>query len=128
MKAEIKPIVNRDKMSKHRVGDKLMQRGCDKALIRRHNQWRDEMFTPLNVAYGPNHIPDSGSCQTSIGSFKHGGGFTKVEDWKDASEPNRKLVSSWNGRTVFSARPLSSEAIDSPRLTIGAGISGTRLN
>lgn len=72
VKAEIKSIVNRDKMSKHRVGDKWTQRGCDKALIRRHNQWIDEMFTPLNVAYGPKHIPDIGSCQKSIGSFKHG--------------------------------------------------------
>ena len=116
MKAEIKEIVNMRKKISVEMSDEWMQGGPGMALIRKHRQHRDELFTPLNVALGPKHSVDVGSCRTTIGSFKHGGDFTKVEEWKTCDAPNRKLVSCWNGITVFSRRPLSESVIASLRL------------
>ena len=73
---------------------------------------RKMLFTPLNVAGGPNAEVEVGAIRTTIGKYMLGGRFTKVDRWKDVKDHKRKLQSEWQGVTVFSDKPLPEEAID----------------
>ena len=72
VKAEIHELIHTHKKKESNVGDEWVQRNPNQPIIREHNDWRRDLFTPLNVAYGPRHSLDVGTWRTTIGRFKHG--------------------------------------------------------
>ena len=95
------------------IGYSWIEHGIGRVKMREHSAARRQLFTPLNVRFGPLNKMEVGSIRTTIGKFNHGGIFTKADHWSNVKDQNRQLYSGWKGITVFSDKPLSEDTVDS---------------
>ena len=75
-----------------------------KTIVRIHAKPRDCLFTPMKVAGGPMQSQMLEGLRLTIGQFKDGENFVVEDDWKNSSDPHRRLKQPWTGCTVFVAK------------------------
>ena len=70
-------------------------------LVRRHNKWRECLFTPMKVVGGPRAAEELQGYRCNIGRFKSCQTFKMVDDWKTSKAPHQRLQEAWSGHTIF---------------------------
>ena len=58
----------------------------------------------MKVAGGPMQSQMLEGLRLTIGQFKDGENFVVDDDWKNSSDPHRRLKQPWTGCTVFVAK------------------------
>ena len=76
------------------------------ATVRRlHRKPRHTLFTPMKVAGGPKNAATVGNIRVTVGYFKDGQSFCKVDKWKISKEPHERITKPWTGMTMFIHHP-----------------------
>ena len=70
-------------------------------FVRRHNKWRECLFTPMKVAGGPKAAEELQGYRCTIGRFRSGQSFKIVDNWKTPKAPHQRLQEAWSAHTIF---------------------------
>ena len=83
-----------------RKGDSWDCRGAGGRWIRRHDSWRNTLFTPFKVATGPNKDVTMNIWRRTQGLSKGEGRFTMTDKWQEHQNSHRRTAREWRGRTT----------------------------
>lgn len=84
-----------------RGGDSWEER-CEKGKwIRKHNKWRDTLFTPLELSDGLDNAVRLSPLRVTVGVYSNGERFHRIDKWQKQVNAHKRTDQPWKGETTF---------------------------